>query len=105
MSRWCLWLGGLEHDLEVVGQDLTEWGREGQNVQRLQTLLLVQKEAVPQGNLVLLYLLGLLQAEGPHNICLLHSSLCYLNKKASGRRQEAGGNNSHFLILITGELS
>ena len=48
----------------------------------LQPLLLLQKEAVPQGEA---------EAEDSHKNCLLQSSLYYLNKEAGGRRQEAGG--------------
>ena len=48
----------------------------------LQPLLLLQKEAVPQGEA---------EAEDSHKNCLLQSSLYYLNKEAEGSRQEAGG--------------
>ena len=42
----------------------------------LQPLLLLQKEAVPQGEA---------EAEDSHKNCLLQSSLYYLNKEAGGR--------------------
>ena len=48
----------------------------------LQPLLLLQKEAVPQGEA---------EAEDSHKNCLLQSSLYYLNKEAGRRRQKAGG--------------
>ena len=68
----CLWLGGLA---------LAERRREGRHVLYLEPLLL-KKEAIPQGFLLLKDLLGLLKAEGPIHTCLLESSLHYLIKEA-----------------------